>query len=182
MIRHLEAARREMYATGLELKHVGWILDELRKALIAKGRMDLVEVPDEIMLELNNVARDAPSLLFRKGGRGWPTPKVNLVWLALEAVRQAMALTPPMSEADAALLVLPIVQRQLPDTTAATITNWRGELQRKTGRSTLPAAVAERYRKGLPPNYGDTPKARLENLLGVLNRSIRESPPASQTY
>jgi hypothetical protein len=175
MIRHLEAIHREMHATGLELKHVGWILDELRKALIAEGRMDLAEVPTEVLLEIDGIMRGATSLLFRKDGRGWPTSKVNLVWLALEAVRQAMSMTPPLLEADAIRLVLPIVQRQLPDTTVVTISEWRHDLQRKTGQPRLPAALFERYHKGLPPDFGDTPKARLENLLGMMNRSIRPS-------
>ena len=102
------------------------------------------------------------------------TWKVNLIVFSVQAVDQAMALTPSIGEGAAIRLVLPIVRRRLPDAKVNTIRNWRGELQRKSSRPSLPEGAHTRCARGLPSEAGDTAETRLEWLLRMLDASIRE--------
>lgn len=181
LVAALEASLREMRAGDgePELKHLSRIVYEVHRALIVDGRQDLAEVTFKVLEPINDVLLGIVPPMFtpKDPRRTMPTWKVNLIVFSVLAVDQAMALTPPENEAAAIRRVLPIVRRRLPDTKVNTIRNWRGELQRKSSRPSLPPGAQIRYDGGLPTEAGDTAEARLNWLLGLLDASIRDRPP-----
>ena len=181
LIAVLGAALREMHTGNGEptLKHLYWILDEVRIAVSAAGRDDLAEVPFRLIEAFTDVIRGVlPPLFTPPDPRNvMPTWKVNMIAFALRAVDEAVS---PESNNRQPLRVairrvLPIIRRRMPCATATTVMNWRGEMQRATG-SALPAAVRIRYRQVFP-DAGTTPEARHAYFLDLLDRLVTPKRP-----
>ena len=183
LITVLEAARREMHAASGEptLKHLAWIIDELRKTLTAEDRLDLAEVTYKILVPINDAMRGikAPFFTPTATGAGMPTGQVNIIVTAVRVVDEAMKLKPPEKERDAIHRhALPLVRRKFPEATADTIENWRTDLRRQTGKPSLPEAALTRYRLAVT-QAGDTPESRLKWFEAVL-RDLTSGPPISR--
>jgi hypothetical protein len=174
LITELETTLRDVRANGdPEIKHLARIIERLQEALPSLGRPDLQEATHELLEALNDAERGAIAPMFEGLHPGIPpTWRLILMSFALHAMAQAVAAG--IGEQEAIRQLLPIVQRRIPDATAATLSNWRDQLQRKEG-SSLPPEVRQRYAKGLPPPLAGmaTPAERFEAIVAMLDRSIR---------
>ena len=181
LIAVLGAALQEMHTGNGEptLKHLYWILDEVRIAVSAAGRDDLAEVPFRLIEAFTDVIRGGQSRLFTPSDPRhiMPTWKVNMIAFALRAVDEAVS---PESNNRQPLRVairrvLPIIRRRMPCATATTVMNWRREAQRKDG-SALPDGVFLRYQQAVP-DAGTTPEARHAYFLDLLDRLVTPKRP-----
>jgi hypothetical protein len=172
----LEATRQAMRGRKPMLEDYAELLHGVHTVLVEAGLEGLAEAPFRLLGPINDHLRGVPSsaLMPRGPKQNWATEKINLVWFALEAVAQAMALG--RDERAAIRLVLPFLRRELANVTVGTVAEWRHEQQRQMG-SRLPKAVFDRLSTGLPPYAGETPEARLRWLLDVLDQSTRLSHP-----